>query len=117
MRKYSIYENSNESRICIKEGWNWILFFFAPFWFMFKGMFLVGAVVFIIGYGLSYLGGILNPPISTISTICSILLAPFFALKGTIFYSNHLVKNGYELKGTIDAKNSAQALDLYLNKE
>jgi hypothetical protein len=47
MAKYKIYQNpSNNYTEKVKEGFNWVVFFFGPLWYLFNGM---------IGQGITWL--------------------------------------------------------------
>ena len=41
--RIKVYENpQNGFRENVKEGFNWVVLFFGPFWYFFSGLFLLG---------------------------------------------------------------------------
>lgn len=55
-KRYKVYENtSNGHREKVKDGFNWLVFFFGPLWYLFnsmfgKGIFWILLAVFVGGY-------------------------------------------------------------------
>ena len=117
MRNYSIYEHEVLPLKCIKNGWNWLAFFFQGIWCLIKKIYGIGSIVLLINILGITMASFPNLPSVYIllNNIISVILSIFLGVKGFKLYSNSLISKGYKLTTTFKAKNSAQAIKLFLD--
>jgi hypothetical protein len=113
MKTYSVFEYPQGERVAVKQGWSWPAFCFVAFWALYKKLWAVGFITFaaaiVVGIILDSLG---SPDYGPIPLIFCII----FAIWGNKWRRNSLISKGYSLKGTVNARNSEQAVAIMLTE-
>lgn len=112
MKTYKVFDRGGQ-KIAIKQGWSWPAFFLGWIWAFAKKLFLAGTI--------GLLAVIIPAVALTIADkkgdkkgSAAVLVGIVFALKGNKWWGDNLVKNGYTLLGTVQAKNPVEAASIKL---
>jgi hypothetical protein len=104
MKTYKVFEKGGQ-KVAVKQGWSWPGFFFHFIWAFTKNLVLAGAITLVVGIILVSImdkAGISGSP--------ALILGLPFGIKGNKWWEAKLLKHGYNLLGTVQAKNPADAL-------
>lgn len=98
--------------ITVGDKFSWLAALFAPFWFLWRGMWLHALLAFV---ALSFIGGIFAGFESQVlSVIVQIALSLWFGFEARYFYIEHLQKQGASVLGTYLAFDAQMAMELHL---
>ncbi|MEP3198835.1 MAG: DUF2628 domain-containing protein [Lentilitoribacter sp.] len=99
--------------IAVGDKFSWLAALFAPFWFLWRGMWLHALLAFV---ALSFIGGISAGFESQIlSAIAQIVLSLWFGFEARYFYIEHLQRQGAPILGTYLAFDAQMAMELHLD--
>lgn len=98
--------------ITVGDKFSWLAALFAPFWFLWRGMWLHALLSFV---ALSFIGGIFAGFESqALSAIVQISLSLWFGFEARYLYIEHLQKLGVSVLGTYLAFDEQMAMELHL---
>lgn len=100
--------NKIEDVVLLEEGFSFMAFLFSGLWFLFHKMWLNAAVIFAINYMLQSLGeaGALSK-LDLMFLEFSFLI--IIAYNANYWFSEHLLRRGYQISGFVLAANKAEA--------
>jgi hypothetical protein len=107
MKTYKVFEKGCQ-RVVMKQGWSWPAFFLQWIWAFSKTLILPGVVALAgsVVFALIPVKNIMNPYV--------LIAGIVFGLKGNKWWEGRLMKSGYSLLGTVQAKNPAEAVSVKL---
>lgn len=99
--------------IVVGDKFSWLAALFAPFWFLWRGMWLYALLAFV---ALSFIGGIFAGFESqALLLIVQIALSLWFGFEARYLYIEHLQKQGASVLGTYLAFDEQMAMELHLD--
>ena len=105
--------NNVSELMVVGDKFSWLAALFAPFWFLWRGMWLHALLSFVaftvIGGALS---GLENP---AISIIVQLAMSLWFGLEARYFYIEHLKRQGASVLGIHMAFDEQMAMELHLD--
>ncbi len=104
MSRWAIYHKPEETPIPVKDGFNWVAFFFPIVWSMVK--LLPIPTVIGISFAFSFL---IVPDAAPLAALFILVLMFFCGFKGNEWVCKNLEKNGYKFVTTLNADNKSQA--------
>lgn len=110
MKQYKVFEHPSGVRETVKQGWSWPASFFAPFWALVKGLWLVAGIIWLI---IIVSGVTLLPPESC--SLVNIIVFIVFGINGNKWRENNLLSKGYTSVGVVFGANQDGALATHLN--
>ena len=118
MDNFKIFKDRSGEYLAIKQGWNWVAFFFFIIWCLFVRMWALGLMVyvtlFVLGFFMEGFGGDNGDMLFNI--IC--LIAGFvFGKNGNAWRESKLLSLGYVLKATVQAGSKKEAVAQYLKNK
>ena len=90
MKTYEVFEKYGQT-VAVKQGFSWPAFFFWWIWPFTKGLILPGIIAIVLFF-------------------CWPVLVIIYGMKGNKWWANRLVKNGFVLVGTVQARNQTEAV-------
>ena len=99
--------------IAVGDKFSWLAALFAPFWFLWRGMWLHALLAFV---ALSFIGGIFAGFESQLlPASVQIALSLWFGFEARYFYIEHLQKQGASILGTHLAFDEQMAMELHID--
>ena len=120
MKQFKVFENPQGQFEAVKQGWSWPGFCFGFIWALVKKMWVLGAVIFAIFFGLGVLEEIMGQSgkvIDLFSTILGLIVSLVFGAKGNSMREENLISRGYELADTVSAANTEGAIALHIKNQ
>ncbi|MEQ9116495.1 MAG: DUF2628 domain-containing protein [Rickettsiales bacterium] len=116
MNSYYILTKKDEQDIVLKDGFNFYCFFFSLFWALYKGLWSLAAIFFIIYIGSLYLShnALLNFPYIFGIKIFINLVAAFYA---NDLEKNRLIADGYSFSAITVASDKELSYQRYLDQK
>lgn len=123
MKMFNIYVDKNNTYKAVKKGWSWPAFFFGSIWALFKGLWLLGIVLFPIELLLNMISNIVEKMsakspdhaedyIVIAIAIIMLTIRIWFGKKGNIWRENKLLKGGFSFCKSLEANNEQNAIKL-----
>lgn len=120
LRKFDVFRNSRGKLKCAKRGWSWPAFFFAPFWALFCGLWLVAFIFIPVELVLSAVGqALIGMQASGTSAEALVVLAylalavgmrMYFGLCGNALKRGKWEGRGYSLMYSVEAESANVAI-------
>lgn len=111
MRQYKIFEHPSGLRESVKQGWSWPGAFFAPFWSLIKGLWMVAGVTWLI---ICVFNVTVVPP--EMLSLCNIIMFIVFGVNGNKWRESNLASKGYKNVSMVYGANADGAIAAHLNK-
>jgi len=115
---YAVYAKPGklESAIAVKDGFSWFAFFLPFLWALYRRMWCLAALFFLINMAFMELADakIANTEICSLVHIIVMLICGF---EGNGWLENSLVKRGYELKNIVVSRDEFGAKYKFLRRE
>jgi len=108
MKPFEIYVSRTRGLQAIKSGWSWPAFFFGMFWALYKQLWLMAVIIFLVSF---FLGAIGVP-----GFIGGIIVGIACGAIGNEQVAKKAKNDGYTYEGTIEAQNQAGALNEYMGR-
>lgn len=102
MKTYKVFEKGAQ-KVAVKQGWSWPAFFFAWLWAFTKKLWLPG----VIGLVVLVVGALI--PVKNAANPFLLITGIVFGIKGNKWWEAQLLKSGFSILGTVQAKNPAEA--------
>ena len=113
MRKYKVYFSPQGDAQAVKEGWSWPGFFFTFIWALVKKLWLAGLCGFaannVLNYFAASAGGD-NELLLMVAANAAVMV--LFGSQGNKWRAANLAANGFALKGTVEAADGDEAIEL-----
>jgi len=103
MKTYKVFEKSNE-KVAVKQGWSWPGFFFLWIWALTKKALLPAGI----GFATNVVVALI--PVNNSMNPYFLIAGLLFGSKGNKWRENQLLKSGYSLVRTVQAKSPAEAV-------
>jgi hypothetical protein len=102
MKNYKVFEK-NGHKVAVKQGWSWPGFFLSWIWAFNKKLLLHGVICLATNVIFAAI------PVKNIMSPYFLVSGILFGLKGNKWREEQLLKSGYCLAGTVQAKSPAEA--------
>lgn len=110
MNTYDIYQHPLRGKVAVKRGFSWPGFFLTFGWALWKRMWLVGGVLFLIAASLGYVRYELGRAQPILNAVLNWLFALVVGIKGNTWLAGELEGEGYRFLGIVPARTPAEAL-------
>jgi len=109
MRTFDIYTHAQEADEAVKQGYSWPACLIGTLWAFSKGLIGTGLLLFVALLFMRVLPAIIGP----LSLVVNLLILYMIGTQGNDWRRSKLIKKGYTLQKTIEAKNAKEAIAEY----
>jgi hypothetical protein len=116
MKQYKIFKNPLDQMDAVKQGWSWPAFWFAPFWALFKKMWVLGIGTIVGWFGFVFIiDAIFGNDMNVGNGFMVVSLV--FGLYGNRWRAGNLKYRGYDEMTTVVGSDPDSAIATYLKKD
>ncbi len=114
MKRFRVYYHPAHGHEAVKQGFSWPALFFGVFWALFKRLWNIAAILFVVQLILHMLdlqtqhSGSLTMALLILACSLAVWLLPAF--KGNIWREKSLLRKGYSLVSELDAPSAREAI-------
>ena len=117
MKQYRIYEHPLRTIEAVKCGWSWPAFFFCTLWALFKKLWVLACVVFVVLFTFGFIVGLMNMDVGLTNFIIysvSLVESAIFGVYGNSWRENNLMDRGYEYMQGVEANSADAAIAIHI---
>ena len=116
MKMFQVYQGPDDDYQAVKVGFSWPAFFFGAFWALYKRMWMVALALFGVSIAFSIASHLFqgsNFLLMAVS-IFSFIFGIWVGFNANGWVRSHLMKQGYQHVGTVEAGSPSAAIEAYL---
>ena len=115
MKVFNVYKHDVNGYDAVKDGFSWPGFWFTGIWSLYKKLWWLFGVIIAVLVGLAFveqwlMSAYYYSEAKTLDIIVKIGLAFIVGFKGNEFVVNDLIRRGYKLTDTVEAKSRTEAI-------